>query len=296
MDFQTGFNYFSQGYRYTATGTGVNLKAGLIYLPANWLRLGASISTPTWMYLEEEWENGMNAEFDDGYRQNLISPLGAYNYVLTTPFRWNVGAAVVMGERGVISADYESVDYTSARLEEVDYDFGYESENSDIKQLLARQNIIRVGAEFNATPVCALRAGYQYYSSPYADGNSNDAKKIISLGAGYVFPDSGGDWFVDIAYQQLLGKQEQKFSLYGDTDIPAPIGTSKNMNWKLLLSVGFRFQERDCIWAFVEQEVQYGKIWDKALLVGENLPVGLFQFKVCQQGGILFGMDCIPEV
>ncbi len=239
--FNSGFNYFSQGYRYSATGTGVNLKAGLIYLPTNWLRLGASISTPTWMYLEEEWENGMNSEFDDGYRQNLISPLGTYNYALTTPFRWNVGAAVVMGERGVISADYESVDYSNATLRDLDYDFGYEEENSQIKKEFGVQKIVRVGGELNATPLCAVRAGYQYYSSPYANGSSDDIKEVVSFGAGYVFPCIAGDLFVDVAYQQLLGKREQTFTLYRDTNVPAPVGTSKNMNWKLLLSVGFRF-------------------------------------------------------
>ena len=240
-DFQTGFRGFSQGYRYTATGTGVNFKAGLIYLPTDWLRFGASISTPTWMYLEEEWENGMNAEFNDGYRQSLISPLGTYNYRLNTPFRWNVGAAVVMGARGVISADYESVDYTRARLEDMDYEFGYQAENSDIKRLFAKQNIFRIGAEINTTAACALRAGYQYYSSPYADGSSSDARQVISLGTGFVIPCQASDFFVDLTYQQQLKKNTETFTLYGDTDIPAPVGTAKNANWKLLLSLGFRF-------------------------------------------------------
>lgn len=239
-DFQTGFRYFSQGYRYTATGTGINLKAGMIYLPTNWLRLGASISTPTWMYLEEEWENGMNSEFNDGYRQSLLSPLGTYNYRLNTPFRWNVGAALVMGARGVISADFESVDYSRARLKDMDYEFGYQVENNDIKSLFAKQDIIRLGAEINATAACALRAGYQHYSSPYADGSSDDEVEVVSFGAGYVFPCMSGDLFVDLTYQQHLKKKEG-FALYGDTQIPAPVGTANNSNWKLLLSVGFRF-------------------------------------------------------
>lgn len=241
MDFNSGFRYFSQGYRYHATGTGVNLKAGAIYVPAHWVRLGASISTPTWMYLDEEWENGMNSEFDDGYSQNIISPLGTYNYQLNTPFRWNVGAAFVLGDKGVISADYESADYSRAKFRDMDYEFGYDEENSYISQVLGKQNIVRVGAELNASPVCALRAGWQYYSSPYKDGASSDATQLISFGAGYVFPRDYSDFFIDIAYQQRVGQTEEKFSLYGDTDIAAPVGTSKNSTWKLLLSVGFRF-------------------------------------------------------
>lgn len=240
-DFNTGFMSFSQGYKYTATGTGINLKAGLIYVPVQWFRLGASISTPTWMYVEEEWESGMNAEFNDGYRQSLISPLGTYNYRLNTPFRWNAGAAFVLGNLGVVSADYESVDYSRARLEDMDYEFGYDQENSEIQQLLGKQDIFRLGAELNVAPFCAVRGGYQYYSSPYVNGTSDDVKQVLSLGTGMQFETLSGLVFVDLTYQQLLKKSVQEFALYGDTDIAAPVGTNRNSNWKLLLSVGYRF-------------------------------------------------------
>ena len=240
-DFQSGFMNFSQGYKYTATGTGVNLKAGLIYVPAQWLRLGASISTPTWMYIEEEWEGGMNAQFDDGYRQSLITPIGTYNYRLNTPFRWNAGAALVLGSLGVVSADYESVDYSRAKLKDMDYEFGYDQENSEIRQMLGKQNIFRIGTEINVNPLCALRGGYQYYSSPYADALDSDVKEIVSLGTGLTIPQPAGDIFVDVTFQKLLGKTTQGFTLYEDTDIAAPVGVNRNSNWKLLLSVGYRF-------------------------------------------------------
>ena len=93
----------------------------------------------------------------------------------------------------------------------------------------------------NASEVCAIRAGWQYYSSPYQNGASSDATQLLSLGAGYVFPCDYSDFFVDLAYQQRVGKTEEKFSLYGDTDIAAPVGASRNSTWKLILSVGFRF-------------------------------------------------------
>lgn len=240
-DFMSGFSYFNAGYRYKATGTGINLKAGLIYLPTEWLRLGASISTPTWFYLSEEWENGMNSEFDDGYKQRLISPLGTYNYRLDTPFRWNVGAALRMGNRGVLSADYERVDYTKAQLRDADYEFGYDVENSDIKRLFTTQDIIRIGAEVNVNPAFAVRGGFQHYSSPYSGGSSDDALSIGSLGIGYVWPCGASDFFIDMTYQQKLQKSSEEFSLYDDTNIAAPTGISENSNWKLLVSFGFKF-------------------------------------------------------
>lgn len=240
-NFQTGFSYFSAGYRYKATGTGINLKAGFIYLPTEWVRIGASVSTPTWMYLSENWENGMRAEFNDGYSQSLESPLGAYDYRLNTPFRWNVGAAVRLGMLGVISADYEGVNYGNAKFIDTSNSFGYDQENGDISRTLTSQNIFRIGAEFNAMPAFAVRAGYQHYTSPYSDGNSNDAKSIGSVGIGYVTSCGASDFFVDLTYQQLLKKGNEEFSLYADTEIPAPIGKNSTNSWKVLMTLGFRF-------------------------------------------------------
>lgn len=239
--FNSGFDYFSVAYRYKATGTGINLKAGLIYIPADWIRLGATIATPTWTYLSEEWENNMQAEFNDGYNQRLVSPLGTYNYRLNTPFRWSVGAALKLGYIGVLSVDYESVDYSNAELKDADYEYGYPYENSDIKQMLTKQDILRVGAEGNVAPGIAMRAGYQYYSSPYADAGSDNAKHIGSFGVGYSAPLGASDFFIDLTYQQYLKKYTEEFSLYSDTDVNAPVGTNKMNNWKILLSLGLRF-------------------------------------------------------
>lgn len=239
--FNSGFKYFSSAYSYRATGSGINLKVGMIYLPTEWLRLGAGISTPTWMYIDETWENGMDAEFNDGYSQSIISPLGNYSYMLNTPFRWNAGAAVRLGMLGVISADYERVDYSRTVLGHNGDGFSYRDENEEIQEVLGTQNILRVGAEVNVTPAFALRAGYQHYSSPYAISSANDARNIGSLGIGYIAPCGASDFFVDLAYQQRFGKGQEEFSLYDDTGIPAPVGTNSINSWKVLLSLGLRF-------------------------------------------------------
>lgn len=239
--FNSGFKSFSSAYRYRATGSGINLKAGLIYLPTDWLRFGASISTPTWMYIDETWENAMDADFSDGYNQSIVSPLGNYSYMLNTPFRWSVGAAVRLGALGVVSADYENVDYSRTVLGNTDDGFSYRDENEQIQDIFATQNIFRVGAEFNVTPVFAVRAGYQHYSSPYAERNDGEAKNIGSVGIGYVTACGASDFFVDLTYQGMLSEHTENFSLYEDTDIPAPVGKNTVNSWKVLLSLGFRF-------------------------------------------------------
>ena len=170
------------------------------------------------------------------------SSLGTYSYRLNTPFRWNVGAAVRLGNLGAISADYESVDYSRAKFMDQDNNsFGYDAENKEISTSLSTQNIFRVGAEINATPVFAVRAGFQHYSSPYSDSKADDARNIGSIGIGYVTGCGASDFFVDLTYQQLLKKGNEEFSLYADTEIPAPVGKNSVNNWKILLTLGFRF-------------------------------------------------------
>lgn len=240
--FQTGFQSFAHFYNQSTSGTGVNLKAGLIYLPVKGLRLGASISTPTWMYLYEEWDESMVSDFSDGYMQEISSPLGTYNYRLNTPFRWNVGAAYTLNQIAAISVDYERVNYSKMKLKDEDYDNVFIVENEEINNNFKSQNIIRAGAEIKAAPQFAIRAGYQYYSSGY---KYNDIKTHIgSIGFGYASPNG---FFADVAYQQQMKKSEETFSLYDDiTDngaiiTEAPQGINKYGNWKLLFSIGVRF-------------------------------------------------------
>lgn len=251
-NFQTGFEHFSHSYTTRTSGTGVNLKFGVIYLPFKGLRLGASIATPTWMYLYDEWEESMTAKLQgtDGgspYQQTLDSPLGNYNYRVNTPFRWNVGAAYTFGKIGVLSVDYERVDYSQMKMKDRDNFNSFAEDNKMIKNIFNSSNIIRAGAEIRILPEIAFRAGYQYYN-----GGEIDYKSTLqygSLGLGYV---SKSGFFADIAYQQQLQKSVSNFALYDDIlDDPtssnpqvvasAPWGENKIGNFKILLSLGFRF-------------------------------------------------------
>ena len=244
--FDSQFREFSHYYGYKTSGTGINLKAGFIYTPIQGLRVGASISSPTWTFLYEEWDEQMSSHFADGYSQNLTSPLGSFNYRLNTPFRWNVGAAYTMGQLGAISIDYEGVNYSKMKfMEDSQYASSYDifgEENRYIQQSFKSANILRAGLEINATPQLAVRAGYQHYTSGYKYDNTTI--QLGSLGLGYT---SANGFFADLTYQQQF-RNEDTFQLYDDlTDYDgsmieaAPVGTNKYGTWKMLLSIGLRF-------------------------------------------------------
>ena len=244
--FQTNFEHFSYSYTTTTSGVGVNLKCGLIYLPFKGLRLGVSVSTPTWMYLDAEREENITSRFGDGYRQSITSPLGKSNYKVTSPFRWNVGAAYTLEKFGVLSVDYEQVNYSQMKMKDNKMDV-FAGENRMIKQAFTRSHILRAGTEIKLTPKVAFRAGYQYYSS--GEIGYNETLQYGSLGLGYVFKCG---LFADIAYMQQFKKSVSKFYLYDDIVdnpesidpevlVPAPEGIYKYGEFKILLSLGFRF-------------------------------------------------------
>ncbi len=235
--FPSKFDNFSHTYRLNTSGAGVNAKIGMIYTPVKGLRLGASIASPTFMSLTDEWDESIKAHYSDGYNQSILSPLGQYEYIVITPMRVNLGISYVFGKYGAISADYEGVDYSSAKMKATEsYDDTFNEENDLIAQDFVFANNLRLGIELRPVTSFALRAGYAFYQNPEKDFGFDT--KYLSLGAGFR---TKSGLFADLGVQRRL-VQNEGFSLYND--IPghlAPRGTSDYSGWKVLLSLGFRF-------------------------------------------------------
>ena len=241
-DFQTGFKSFTHTYSQTTAGAGFNIKAGIIYLPIKGLRLGASIATPTWLYLNDRWEEKIETthNIQNGH-YSILSPLGEYSYRVNTPFRVNAGASYVFGKYGFISADYEFADYSMIEMIESNGSVGgFLNQNRDIQQQFKTTHNIRVGAEFKPIQPLSIRLGYNLYSS--AEKNFDATQHLASIGVGYK---SKGGFFIDLAYQQQLNYIKEAYSLYSNySDVPeleVPIMKNDYLKSKLLLSIGIRF-------------------------------------------------------
>lgn len=239
-NFELGFNNFTHSQTISTNGVGIGLKAGLIYLPVAGLRIGAAISTPTWMHLTDKWEEEMTTSSKEYGENYAVSPLGMYDYMVTSPFKWNIGAAYTFGKIGLISFDYENINYSQITMADVNGNkMEFSNENSAIGQTFKSVHNFRAGLEARLTSNISLRGGYNYYDSP--EVRFDGAKHFASLGLGYK---SNGGFFVDIAYQQQCNYIEEESWLYydyPDSDITAPPMDNKYRNWKLLLSLGFRF-------------------------------------------------------
>jgi len=235
QEFQTGFRDFSHTYQQTTTGSGFHMKVGIIALPLNNLRIGAAFTTPTWTTLTDEWQERMTARFVDGY-EHEDSPYGRYSYKVQTPWRYSVGATYLLGNTGLISVDYEGVDYRNMNMSALYDKMEFAKENDDIRlgspdYRFGISHIIRAGAEFRIGTF-SLRGGYSYYSA--GEELLNDSHRV-SGGLGI----RGKRSFADVGVSYRL-KENEYFSLYDIADTPAP-GMNTLTRLRVAFTVGFRF-------------------------------------------------------
>lgn len=242
-------NYF-QAFRYTedlqSTGVGFNLKAGAIYKPTDWIRLGAAIHTPTWIAMTDIYNQSIttNTEtykqtfYANQSDQNPISNASlvenTFDYTVRTPWKGLLSATAMLGKYGFISADYEYVDYTSARLGfAATYSQQEQSRNQEIRTLTKAASNFRIGAEGHFNQLY-LRAGFGYYGSPYQNSTSDMNRISYSGGIGY----RAGDFFTDLGWMHTrFNEYETPYTL---PNAIVPTATLKNNLNNIALTIGFK--------------------------------------------------------
>lgn len=233
----------------STSGTGYNGKIGIIYKPVNELRLGASVQTPTFFNLNETFDTYMysNNSFEDAgtVEDEAYSRMNDYDYDLETPIRATLSGAYVFG-KGLVSVDYEYVDYGSANLRRGGDGYNFVDENSEIAQVYKSVGNLHIGGEYLATSNISLRAGFELYPSVYnaeafgiEQPNADAGMKVYTAGFGYKI----GGFFFDLAYRYT--DQESYDLLY---QAPAtsyyPVPEMANFNTvqnKIYFTFGFKF-------------------------------------------------------
>lgn len=205
----------------TTEGSGSNIKVGAIFRPFAELRIGASIHSPTYYSMSDDYEETMHSYFltldDDGYSdyQSYLEP-SRYNYDMQTPWKAVFSLATVLQQRVILSVDYEYNNYNSAKFGDSEGGFDYdapEGVNKDIATNLKNSNNLRVGAEFRVSSIFSLRGGYTYLDSPYRD---TDSGKIQSFSGGFGL--NFGSFYCDASYTNKFSKDTTLFYNYIDPD------------------------------------------------------------------------------
>ncbi len=251
------------------TGSGWNMKLGVIVKPVNELRIGLAVHTPTWYDLSQSGYATTDydyAEMDYTKPQPEVvgDPLSGsqhtddsyYNFKLNAPWRFMVGVAGVIGSQAIISLDYErqafgdmKVKYQNGWGEYLDDDYV----NGDIKDYFKATDIIRVGAEYRVTPNFSVRAGYNYSTTNVKEEAADGATEIftagtnpaytfnkeaysISCGLGYRYR----GFSIDAAY--VYHNRKSTYHAFTNYDgLQAPQSSLSQTTNSIVLSVGYRF-------------------------------------------------------
>lgn len=248
---EPGTNLKSWGrYDYTnnsrSVGVGYNLKLGAIFRPVPVLRLGIALHTPTFFHVKESYNSymtsnltGISSDADGSHKEE--SPVGNYEYNFRTPMRVIGSAAYQFGKKGMLSVDYELVDYGSMKFSKGLGGDNFGIENGDIKEIYKSVGNLRIGGEYKVTDAVSLRGGLELMGNPYKSNaygvsqpNMDYQFKTYNGGIGY----RAGKFSIDMTYS--LGDKTNYMYLYQVDGVNVDPVKYHTMTSELLFTIAMR--------------------------------------------------------
>ena len=263
-----GLNYRADYFNYDQTsqlkGSGVNLKLGVIYSPIKGLRIGAAVHTPTRYSLTYHYRAGMTSKVEalnnvNGYQVDAAGYINPpfsettptsidsddYSWDYITPTRLLLGASYTIGQRAVVSVDYERDWYNGMRVRNSPY--GDKLYDEYMSNKFKGSNTVRVGVEFRVIPQVALRAGYGMWSGALRDEEAIYSSPMIyrtdyiGAGAGIAF---SKNWILDVTYQYQQNQMTpyESFYAYNEVeDMASPTYETLLNRHTVLATLSFKF-------------------------------------------------------
>lgn len=223
----------------TVEGSGVNFKVGINLALTNWLRAGVAYHTRSRIGFTEEYSTKIRSDFKDGESFDSSSPFNRLEYVVLTPSRLIASGAFILGKMGIITADYERVDYGSGMLKPQALSgpdpYNFETENEAASQLYNLSHAARVGCEFRIQRNWRLRAGAGMETSPFspaAEIDTDASRYTGSMGFGY----RTNAWYASATYRRSW--HDRDIYLYSPDLIEA--GRLRKTHGMVVASLGFR--------------------------------------------------------
>ena len=242
------FNNLELQEDFITSGSGLNLKLGAIYRIQPWLRLGASINTPTRYSLTDNYYSIMasSLNYPDStvavtYPQGIDDTRSVFEYSLRTIWKPMVSAAIFVKKRGFLNVDVEWANYKGMRIDFGDEDPAYQELSDELNATIRSKYRgainVRVGGEY-AKERFRIRGGYAMYSSPFSSSVFTERRpyQTYSGGLGY----SAKKFYIDLAY--VLGRNGEDYLPYDVTNSPnVQLVTNEQYDHTIALTLGVRF-------------------------------------------------------
>ena len=208
------------------TGTGFDVKAGLIFRPAEEspFRIGLYVHTPTWYDLTTRNYTVLNNNTNEAYGSTERGKSSeSYDFKFYTPWRFGVSLGHTVGNYLALGVTYEYADYTTNDIRvndggEVDYWGNYyetssrdEAMKQSIKNSLKGVHTVKLGMEFKPEKNFAVRLGYNYQSAMYNKNGFKDGS-LESYGTYYASTTDYTNWKDTHRFTAGVGYNYGKFS------------------------------------------------------------------------------------
>lgn len=198
-----GFRDYTLYQNLETTGSGVNLKFGMIYRPADFFRVGLTIHSPTWNSLVDQYSTRIRTDLEDGQIRDYSGPVFIpFDYNINTPFRAIGSMGFIIAQQGALNVDYEFTDYSMGRVRPLDRSFASEFApvNNAVSKKYGISHQLRAGFEWRYEQM-RFRFGGHYATSPFASAfrpaqEIDQSRYGVSGGLGY----RGEKYYFDAAY------------------------------------------------------------------------------------------------
>ena len=166
----------------TTYGSGFSFQVGAIYTPIDMIRLGASYQSPTWYNIEEELSQGLITDSNEfGEAAAIPETLNVFpDYNFKKPEKLTGSIAFILGDSGLISADYSYHDFSETEFTSS----GFSDLNSEINSRLQGSVSLSLGGEYRYKK-WSLRGGYHYRESPLRNDAIIGDLDGFTAGVGY---------------------------------------------------------------------------------------------------------------
>jgi hypothetical protein len=249
------FDFASVTEELQTTGMGINLKAGMIFKPQEFWRVGLAVHSPTFFTLTDQSSVTVRANTENNQGILVISDAditGAsqeFKYSFNNPYRIMGSISYVIREiqdvtrqRGFITADVEYVNHTASSFSP-DGETGADPSTKQYLKLVnnAIDNAykgafnFRLGGELKFTTIM-FRAGAAFFGNPYKDVAGEYGQRV-NLSGGLGYRNKG--FFIDLTYVHAMTK-DANFA-YRLQNGPNNIARLNNTTGNIFSTVGFKF-------------------------------------------------------